>query len=118
MAIAIETPAEKARAWVYSALVHGICIALMFTSLWWTRQSVVITPPGPVIEAVLVGPAQAPKPRATKPRKADQPKPPPAKEEPKPQEPTEPVKPDTKEQERVAALATEKAEAEKKEQEE
>lgn len=119
MAIVIETSADKARAWLYSGLVHALCIALMFTSLWWTRKSVVITPPGPVIEAVLIGPAQAPKPRATKPRKADQlPKPTPPKEEPKPQEPTEPVKPDTKEQERIAALATEKAEAEKKEQDE
>jgi colicin import membrane protein len=118
MAIAIETSADKARAWLYSALVHAACIALMFTSLWWTRKAVVITPPGPVIEAVLIGPAQAPKPRATKPRKADQPKPTPPKEEVKPEEQTEPVKPDTREQERIAALATEKAEAEKKEQEE
>lgn len=118
--MAIETSSDKTRAFVYSALVHALCIALMFTGLWWTHKTVVITPPGPVIEATLVGPAQAPKPRAARPvpPKPEPPKPEPPKEKPKPEEPSEPVKPDTREQERIAALAAEKAEADKKEQEE
>ncbi len=117
---AIETSGDRARAWLLALLVHLAAVGLMFVGLWWTRSAVVVTPPGPVIEAVLVGPAQAPKPRASKPRPAP-PKPEPKEEpkvEPKKAEPTEPVKPDTREQERVAALAAEKAETEKKEQEE
>ncbi|MFO1517994.1 MAG: cell envelope integrity protein TolA [Lysobacterales bacterium] len=117
---AIETSGDRARAWLLALVVHLAAVGLMFVGLWWTRSAVVVTPPGPVIEAVLVGPAQAPKPRASKPKPAP-PKREPKEEpkvEPKKVEPTEPVKPDTREQERVAALAAEKAETEKKEQEE
>jgi colicin import membrane protein len=116
---ASETNADKSRALIYAVLVHALGIAMMSFGLWWTHTTVVVTPPGPVIEATLVGPAQAPRPKASKPKppKPTPPKPEP-KAEPKQETPPEPPKPDTKEQERITALAAEKAAEEKHEQDE
>jgi colicin import membrane protein len=115
----MESSADKIRAFVYALLVHLVIVGLMFAGLFWTRSAVTVAIPGPIIEATLVGPAQAPKPRAS--RKPTPPKPvvEPKPEPPKPDDATPtPPRPDTKDQERVAALAAEKAEAEAKEQQE
>lgn len=94
------------RPWFYSLGIHLAIIGLVSVSVWWTRTTVAVSIPGPVIEATLIGPAQAPKPKAVKPR----PKPAEAKPEPvKPQaeEPApEPPKEDRKDQEKVTDKIT------------
>ncbi|HET9032719.1 MAG TPA: cell envelope integrity protein TolA [Dokdonella sp.] len=121
-----ESLADKARAVLYSLLLHGLLIGLIALGLLWTTQSRTVVMPGPVIEASLVGPTSAPKPASSKPRaKPSRPKPvpPPAKaepEKPKPDTvpPPEPPKQDLIEQQQIAAIAAQKAEEAKKEQEE
>ncbi|MEO8673748.1 MAG: cell envelope integrity protein TolA [Tahibacter sp.] len=114
----METPQEKWRAFGYSLLVHLCVVAVVTVSVWWTRSTIVVAIPGPVIEATLIGPAAAPKPKNSKPKPA--PPKPPEPTPPKPVEapPPEPPKEDTKDQDRIAALAIEKAEQDKKEQDE
>ena len=142
----MESFAENFRALLYSLLLHALCVGLLLLGLWWTHDSKPVVLPGPVIEAVLVGPTAAPKPgaRAPKPKpkvepaKPTPPKPEPAKPEPpapvkvepakvepakvepepeKAPPPPPPVKEDLVEQERVAALAQQKADDAKREQE-
>lgn len=117
----METAADKGRAFTYALAVHLACLGLLLGGLWWTQHTQTVSIPGPVIEATLVGPAQAPRAARSKPKpvppKPETPKP----ETPKPEEKVEsnePPKPDTREQERVAALAAQQAEQEKREQEE
>jgi colicin import membrane protein len=94
--------------------------------LLWTTATRTVVMPGPVIEASLVGPTSAPKPASRKSRSQParpKPTPPPPKaEEPKPKPdtvaPPEPPKQDPIEQQRVAALAEQKADEAKKLQEE
>lgn len=121
-----ESLADKARAILYSLLLHGLLIGLIALGLLWTTETRTVVMPGPVIEASLVGPTSAPKPASSKPRAKPQrpkPTPPPPKvmeETPKPDTvaPPEPPKQDLIEQERIAALAEQKSDEAKKEQEE
>ena len=137
----MESFTENFRAMLYSLLLHALCVGLLLLGLWWTHDSKPVVLPGPVIEAVLVGPTAAPKPgaRAAKPKpkvapaKPTPPKPEPAKPEPpapakvepakvepepeKAPPPPPPVKEDLVEQQRVAALAQQKADDAKREQE-
>lgn len=112
---------DSLRPWLYSIGVHLAVLAIVSVSIWWTRSSVAVAIPGPIIEATLVGPAQAPAPKKTKPT----PKPP--KQEPKPEEikpkaeepaPEKP-KEDKKDQEKITDKITQqKAEEDAKLQEE
>jgi colicin import membrane protein len=131
----METFVDKLRAFGLALAVHVVCILAMLIGLWWTTEARPPTSvPGPVIEVDLIGPTQAPrsvavtsvkappKPVIPKPEppKPEVPKPEPMKIQP-PEEPTPPpteVHQDRVEQERIAALATEKAEQAQKEQEE
>lgn len=131
----METFVDKLRAFGLALAVHVVCILAMLIGLWWTSEARPPTSvPGPVIQVDLIGPTQAPKSVAVasvrappkpaipkpEPPKPDVPKPAPVKIQP-PQEPTPPpteVHQDKVEQERIAALAAEKAEEAKKEQEE
>lgn len=104
---------------IYSLGVHLAVLALVSVSLWWTRSTVAVSIPGPIIEATLVGPAQAPKPKAVKP------KPRPVEAKPEPVKPKaeapapEPPKEDRKDQEKVTDKITQlKAEENAKLQEE
>ena len=133
----METFGDKLRAFALAMALHLLCILALLVGLWWTHETRPVSMPGPVIEATLVGPTAAPKARsgAQKPQpskppaKPEPPKPEPPKPEPKPVEQPEPPKPEKQtpnelqkpnqvDQERVAALAQEKAEQEKREQEE
>ncbi|MGA9341034.1 MAG: cell envelope integrity protein TolA [Rhodanobacteraceae bacterium] len=123
----MESANDKLRAFALALAVHLLCIGAMVLGLWWTQKAQPVTMPGPVIEATLVGPTAAPKPRARKapskppavkpaPPKPAPPKPipaPPAKSEPPPTD----IQQDQIERERIAAMAEKQAE-EKKEQEE
>lgn len=131
----MESFSDKLRAFSLALALHVAFVLALVASLWWTHETRAVPTPGPVIEASLVGPTQAPKPQAA-PRKPAPPKPkppepkpapdpaPPKPEPPKP-EPPEPAAPspaevqrqDLVERERVAALAREQAEAAKREQE-
>jgi colicin import membrane protein len=106
------------RSWFYSLGVHAAVIGIVSLSLWFTSPAVVVSIPGPIIEATLVGPAQAPKPKATKPRTKPveaKPEPEKPKEEPVP----EPPKEDRKDQEKITDKVTQlKAEEDAKVQEE
>ena len=107
------------RPWLYSLAVHLAVLAIVSVSLWWTRSTVAVSIPGPIIEATLVGPAQAPKPKAVKPKpkpvEAKPPEPKPQAEEPAP----EPPKEDKKDQEKVTDKLTQlKAEEDARLQEE
>ncbi len=121
-----ESLADKARAVLYSLLLHGFLIGLIALGLLWTTATRTVVMPGPVIEASLVGPTAAPKPASRKSQaKPARPKPtppPPKVEEEKPKPdtvaPPEPPKQDLVEQQRIAALAEQKADEVKKEQEE
>ena len=122
-----ESLADKARAILYSLLLHGVLIGLIALGLLWTTESRTVVMPGPVIEASLVGPTSAPKPASRKSREQPArpkptPPPPPKPEEVKPKPetvaPPEPPKQDLIEQQRIAAMAEQKAEEAKKEQEE
>lgn len=121
----MESFSDKVRAVLFSLLLHGLLVLLIGLGLLWTKESRVVVMPGPVIEASLVGPTSAPKPSASKQSsKPTPPKPPPPPKaaEPKPRPdtvpPPEPPKQDLIEQQRIAALAEQKAEADKKIQEE
>ena len=130
----METFVDKLRAFGLALAVHAVCILAMLIGLWWTTEARPVSVPGPVIQVDLIGPTQAPKSVAVasvkappkpvipkpEPPKPDVPKPEPAKIQP-PQQPTPPpteVQQDKVDQERIAALATEKAEQAQKEQEE
>lgn len=135
----MESSGDKLRALLLALALHLLCALALFGGLWWTQETRPVVMPGPVIEAVLVGPTAAPAPsgtRAPTPRPA-QPKPEPPKPEPPKPEPPKPEPPipepkpaeaappppppdrqDVIERERIAALAQEKAEQEKKEQQE
>lgn len=133
----MESSGDKLRALLLALALHLLCAIALLGGLWWTQEARPIVMPGPVIEAVLVGPTAAPAPsgtRAAAPRPPARPQPEPPKPAPKPPEPAPPKPPeppaeaappppppdrqDTIERERVAALAREKAEQEKKEQQE
>jgi colicin import membrane protein len=127
----MESFGDKLRAFGLALAVHAICIFLMLFGLWWTQESRPVSVPGPVIEVDLIGPTAAPRsvavasPKLTTPKPAlpkPEPPKPPKPEPPKPPEIATPpptvVHEDTKEQERITALAAEKAEQEKREQEE
>jgi colicin import membrane protein len=121
----MENAHDKLRAFALALAVHLLCIGAMLLGLWWTTASAPKVMPGPVIEATLVGPTAAPKPRAGKaPSRPRATKPPPAPRPEPPAPPSRAVPPPTQtqqdrvDQERIAALAAAKAEAEKKEQEE
>jgi colicin import membrane protein len=121
-----ESFADKARAVLYALLLHGLLVGMIALGLLWTTATRTVVMPGPVIEASLVGPTSAPKPASRKSRSQParpKPTPPPPKvEEPKPKPdtvaPPEPPKQDPIEQQRVAALAEQKADEAKKLQEE
>jgi colicin import membrane protein len=116
----MESFGDKTRAVLYALLVHLVCITLLFFGLMWTQTAQPISIPGAVIEATLVGPASAPKPKvAAKPQPAP-PKPePPA---PKPPEPSPPPAPpqrnDAVEREKIVEIAQQKAEQAERAQEE
>lgn len=133
----MESFGDKLRAFGFALGLHLACILILLAGLWWTHETRPVSMPGPVIEATLIGPTQAPiahagaaKPTPAKPvEKPAPPKPEPPQPEPKPQPQPEPPKPaketptevqrqDPIEREKIAALATEKAEQEKKEQDE
>jgi colicin import membrane protein len=129
----MESFGDKLRAFGLALAVHILCIFAMLIGLWWTTESRPVSVPGPVIEVDLIGPTAAPKsvavagPKLVTPKpvlpKPEPPKPEPPKPEPPkpPQEATPPpteVHQDTVDQERITALAAEKAEEAKKEQEE
>jgi colicin import membrane protein len=131
----MESFGDKLRAFAFAIGVHLACILAMLIGLWWTSETRPVSVPGPVIQVDLIGPTQAPKsvavsspkpptakiePPKPEPPKIEQPKPTPPKVQP-PQEATPPpteVHQDKVEQERITALAAEKAAQEKKEQEE
>lgn len=119
----MESFADKLRAFAFALGLHLACVLALLAGLWWTHETRPVVMPGPVIEASLVGPTAAPKPRSgrAKPEPAKplpKPAPPkPAAEPPRPP-PTEVLRQDTVERERVAALAQEKAAQEQREQEE
>lgn len=121
-----ESLADKARAVLYSLLLHGLLIGLLALGLLRTTQTRTVVMPGAVIEASLVGPTSAPNPASRKSRALpERPKPPPpppkvAEEIPKPDSvpPPEPPKQDLTEQQRIATLAEQKSDEAKKEQEE
>ncbi len=127
---------DNLRALALSLGVHALCVLVAVIGLWWSSSSPPVVMPGPVIEATLIGPTAAPRRPSAAPPAAPRPQPAPARpapeppqpkvEKPQPQpqpEPPQPPKPaelprqDLIEQQRVAALAQEKAEQERKEQE-
>ena len=129
----MESFGDKLRAFGLALAVHIVCILAMLIGLWWTTESRPVSVPGPVIEVDLIGPTAAPKSVAVASPKLVTPKPvlpkpePPKPEPPKPEPPKPPVEAtppptevhqDTVDQERITALAAEKAEEAKKEQEE
>ncbi|HVJ61865.1 MAG TPA: cell envelope integrity protein TolA [Tahibacter sp.] len=116
----METTADKLRAFGYSVAVHLAVIGIVTIGVFWTRSTVVVSLPGPVIEATLVGPPKTVKPNAPKPRqKPPEPTPPKPQEEAKPEQPApEPPKEDKKDQERVTEMMAAKAAEEKRVQEE
>ncbi len=131
----MESFGDKLRAFAFAIGVHLACILAMLIGLWWTTETRPVSVPGPVIQVDLIGPTQAPrsvavaspKPPTAKiePPKPEPPKPVPEKIQPPkvqpPQEATPPpseVHQDKIDQERITALAAEKAAEEKKEQEE
>ncbi|MBN8726583.1 MAG: cell envelope integrity protein TolA [Xanthomonadales bacterium] len=131
----MESFSDKARAFGLAFALHAGFVLALLIGLWWTHQARPVVMPGPVIEATLVGPTAAPKPRSGT-RQAAQPKPEPKpqpKAEPKPEPepqprpepkpepaketPTEVQRQDLVEREKVAALAREQAEQAKREEE-
>jgi colicin import membrane protein len=131
----MESFGDKLRAFAFAIGIHLLCILAMLVGLWWTTETRPVSVPGPVIQVDLIGPTQAPrsvavaspKPPTAKiePPKPEPPKPAPEKiQPPKVQPPQEATPPPTEvhqdriEQERITALAAEKAAEEKKEQEE
>ena len=134
-----ESFGDKLRAFALAIAVHLLCVLVALVGLWWTSESKPVIMPGPIIEATLIGPTAAPKrpnsapPSAAKPQPAptppkpepqpprpdvQKPQPQPEPPKPEPQKPTEVVKQDRVDQEKIAALAQQKAEEQRKEQEE
>jgi colicin import membrane protein len=131
----MESFADKARAFGLAFALHAAFVLALLVGLWWTQKNRPVVMPGPVIEATLVGPTAAPKPRSgsrtaaqsrpePKPQPKSEPKPeakPEPKPEPKPEAaketPTEVQRQDLIEREKVAALAREQAEQAKREEE-
>jgi colicin import membrane protein len=111
----MENFSDKVRAFALAMALHVACILALLVGLWWTHESRPVSMPGPVIEATLIGPTAAPKARsgAQKPTPAK-----PAPPKPEKQTPNELQRQNQVDQERIAALAQEKAEQEKREQEE
>lgn len=128
----IETFGDKARAFGLALGLHLLVLLGLLIGLWWTSTSKPVVMPGPVIEATLIGPTAAPPSGARKPAQprpeppkpeppAAQPAPPkPEPPAPKPQKetPAEVQKQDLIDQQKIAALAEQKAEEQKKIQEE
>ncbi|HEY0231983.1 MAG TPA: cell envelope integrity protein TolA, partial [Dokdonella sp.] len=134
----MESFADKARAFGFALGLHLLVIGALLIGLWWTNESKPVVMPGPVIDAVLIGPTSAPKNRASaakptpskptpEPPKPEPPQPQPAPEPPKPEPPApkpqketpaEVQKQDQIDQQKIAALAEQKAEEQQKEQEE
>lgn len=133
----IDSFGDNARALALALGLHALIVLAMLAGLWWSSRNTPVVMPGPVIEATLVGPTAAPKSGARKPtppkptpeaKTEAPPKPePPKPEPPKPQPPkpessasqqaAPPVKQDLVDQEKIAAIAQQKAEEQKKEQE-
>ncbi len=117
----MESVGDKLRALLYAVLVHLACIAVMFVGLLWTRSMRPVSVSGAVIEAELVGPTQAQKPRASTrkaPPKPVEPPTPSAEEQKREADAAELKRQELQERERVSALAQQKAEQAKREQEE
>lgn len=91
----MESIGDKLRAFCYSLLVHLVVVAIAVLGLFWTNATKPVTLPGPVIEAELVGVAQAPKAHAVS-------RPTPST----PITPPEPVKPPAAEKIETAPLPT------------
>jgi colicin import membrane protein len=109
----MESIGDKARAYLLAMLVHLLVAGLLLTSLLWTETARPISLPGPVIEAELVGISAAPKAHAVSKPKPPLPKPPdPTPEPPKPPQPEAPAEQrnDQVDREKVAEMATQKAE--------
>jgi len=119
----MESWIDQARAFSFSLLLHAVIAAVALIGLWWTHEARPVVMPGQIIEATLVGPSAAPKPSATRPRPTPPRPPVPAKPEPaKPDPATAPPPPpppkqDQVDQQRVTAMADQKAEEHKREQE-
>jgi colicin import membrane protein len=104
----MESLSDKTRAIIYALLVHLVGFGLMFFGLLWTQSARPVSIPGAVIEAELVGPVAAPKPRAAaRPKRAPpKPAPPaPAPPAPAPEPPSQPQRNDAIEREKVAEIA-------------
>ena len=86
--LSMESTGDKLRAFFFALLVHLAVLAIALIGMFWTESTRPVTLPGPIIEAELVGVAQAPKPHA-----ANKSRPTP----PAPVTPPEPVKPPTPE---------------------
>ena len=116
----MESIGDKARAVIFALLMHLAMFALLFFGLMWAKTAQPISIPGAVIEATLVGPASAPKPRAAPKPKPAPPKPePPAPPPPEPpQPPAPPQRNDAVEREKIAEIAQQKAEQAERAQEE
>jgi len=133
----IESFGDKARAFGFALGLHLLVIGALLIGLWWTNESKPVVMPGPVIEATLIGPTAAPvggrkappKPTPPKPEPpqpqpeppklaAEPPKPEPPAPKPQKETPAEVQKQDQIDQEKIAALAEQKAQEQKKEQEE
>ncbi|HVJ62603.1 MAG TPA: cell envelope integrity protein TolA [Tahibacter sp.] len=113
----METTSDKLRALGFSIAVHLAVIAVATLGMFWSQSTVVVTLPGPVIEATLVGPPRTVKPQNTKP--GPKPEPPKPQEQAKPEPPApEPPKEDKKDQERVTEMMAAQAAEEKRVQEE
>src|SRR5580765_1107779 len=125
----METPSDKARAYLYALLVHLMVFALLFVGLFWATPQAMPLLQGPVIQATLVGKPGAPKPtppsktppappkEETAPPPAPKPAPPPPPQPEKTPPPTV-QKNDNRDQEKIAEMAMQKAEQAKKAEEE
>jgi colicin import membrane protein len=122
-----ESFRDKLRAFALALALHVLCVAALLAGLWWTHEVRPVTMPGPVIEATLVGPTAAPKsaasaPRTAPPKPAPEPPrpapPPPSPPTPEASKPSEVPRQDQVDQEKIAAIAEQKAQQQKREQEE
>lgn len=128
----MESLADKLRALGLALALHLLFVLALLAGLWWAQRAPPVRMPGPVIDAVLVGPAAAPKSRHKHPPAPPvraTPKTVAAKSEAKPAPKPEPSKPaqpsapeltrqDLVEREQVVAVAQQKAAEAKREQEE
>ncbi|MEP7097473.1 MAG: cell envelope integrity protein TolA [Dokdonella sp.] len=132
----MESFTDKLRAMSFALGLHVLVVLAMLVGLWWTHETKPVTMPGPVIEATLVGPTAAPKahsgatktrptpvkpmpePAKPEPAKPEPPKPEPPKPDPVKETPAEVQKQDQIDQQKIAALAEQKAEQQQREQEE